>query len=103
MGDWLGTGAVATFLRQYLPFNKARAFARSLGLKSRTEWREYCASGKKPADIPSNPQRVYANDGWSGMGDWLGYAHNTQARERNQTVPPVTEGPNAPVDQSYNS
>ena len=23
-------------------------------------------------DIPTNPQRTYADKGWKGMGDWLG-------------------------------
>jgi hypothetical protein len=71
-GDWLGTGTVAPGLREYRAFDKARAFVRRLGLKSRTEWRAYRSSGKKPVDIPSNPQRVYAEVGWVGMGDWLG-------------------------------
>jgi predicted helicase len=39
-GDWLGTGAVATNQRQYRSFKEARAFARRLGLKSETKWRE---------------------------------------------------------------
>ena len=73
-GDWLGTGTLATYLRQYWSFKKARAFVRGLGLKSRDEWREYCKSGKKPADIPNAPQKVYAKAGWAGDGDWLGYA-----------------------------
>ena len=34
MGDWLGTGTVASRLRQYRPFLEARAFARRLKLKS---------------------------------------------------------------------
>ena len=71
-GDWLGTGTVASFLRQYRAFKKARAFALRLGLKSFGEWLDYCKSGKKPTDIPANPQNVYASDGWSGWGDWLG-------------------------------
>ena len=54
------------------PFKDARDFVQGLGLKSSTEWREYCKSGKKPADIPSNPNSVYAEAGWSGWGDWLG-------------------------------
>ena len=53
-------------------FEDARDFVRGLGLKSSTEWREYCNSGKKPADIPSNANSVYADAGWSGWGDWLG-------------------------------
>jgi superfamily II DNA or RNA helicase len=71
-GDWLGTGTVAAQLRQYRPFKKARGFIRRLGLKSGDEWRSYCKSGKKPTDIPSNPDVVYRNEGWTGWGDWLG-------------------------------
>jgi Phage-integrase repeat unit len=72
MGDWLGTGRVAPRLHQYRPFNEARAFVHALGLKSETDWRDYCRSGKKPEDIPSAPRVVYAETGWAGMGDWFG-------------------------------
>jgi Phage-integrase repeat unit len=61
MGDWLGTGYVATFRRKYRPFEEARAFVRTLGLKDYKEWEEYCRSGKKPDDIPSSPWAVYGN------------------------------------------
>jgi superfamily II DNA or RNA helicase len=71
-GDWLGTGAVGPGLRQWRSFKKARAFVRRLGLKSETEWDDYCQSGKKPDDIPTAAAQVYAKDGWAGMGDWLG-------------------------------
>ena len=73
MGDWLGTYYVATFNRKYRDFNKARQFARSLHLKSVTEWRKYAISGKKPDDIPSKPD--YINDytkSWKSWNDWLG-------------------------------
>jgi Phage-integrase repeat unit len=72
MGDWIGTGAIASQLREYQPFRNARAFARSLNLKSEAEWRAYVKSGKKPDDIPASPSRTYAKNGWSGMGDWRG-------------------------------
>jgi hypothetical protein len=72
MGDWLGTDTIAPQLRQYRSFNDARTFVRTLGLKSRSEWSDYCKSGKKPADIPVAVERVYAKEGWAGMGDWLG-------------------------------
>jgi hypothetical protein len=71
MGDWLGTGTVATRLRQYRPFKTAREFVRSLGLKSEAEWRVYKKSGKKPNDIPAKPDHQYANAGWAGWGNWL--------------------------------
>lgn len=77
MGDWLGTGAIAPQSRSFLPFVEAREFVRSLGLKSDPEWRKYRKGGMPklptlPINIPSNPNRTYANDGWSTMGDWLG-------------------------------
>jgi superfamily II DNA or RNA helicase len=72
MGDWLGTGSVSRRLRRYQSFNNARVYTLSLGLKSNREWRDYCKSGKRPDDIPTNPDKIYAKSGWSGWGDWLG-------------------------------
>jgi hypothetical protein len=76
-GDWLGTGRVADQFREYRPFHEARAFARSLKLKSETEWRAFRSGempqrGRLPGDIPAAPQFTYAKKGWSGYGDWLG-------------------------------
>ena len=56
----------------YQSFKKARAFVRSLGLKSIRKWDEYTKSDMKPRNIPAAPQEVYANDGWAGWNDWLG-------------------------------
>jgi superfamily II DNA or RNA helicase len=81
-GDWLGTGRVADKLRDYRPFEKARAFARHLELKSEREWRDYCASGKKPRDIPANPGNTFAEAGWAGYGDWLGTGRRRGAEFR---------------------
>lgn len=77
MGDWLGTGAVSTARKQWRPFEEARAFARSLGLKSQSEWRAYCRGSlpremRRPTDVPSKPEYSYARKGWTGYGDWLG-------------------------------
>jgi len=73
MGEWLGTGRVADQFKQYRPFSDARAFVHSLDLKGQKEWRkEYCKSGKKPDDIPANPDQVYKNKGWVSFGDWVG-------------------------------
>ena len=77
MGDWLGTGNIANFLKEYRSFSKARTFARKLKLKSESEWRLFCKGkmpelGKLPSDIPKNPSGTYTDDGWAGMGDWLG-------------------------------
>ena len=71
MGDWLGTGAVASRDRQYRSFQAARAFVRSKGLTNQTDWRTFCRSDEKPDDIPTTPARTYKVE-WQGMGDWLG-------------------------------
>ena len=55
----------------FRPFREARDYVHKLGLKSQTQWREYCKSGNKPKDIPSYPEAAYEND-WIGYGDWLG-------------------------------
>jgi superfamily II DNA or RNA helicase len=77
MGDWLGTNTVATRLREYRSFRKARSFARQLGLKTRAEWRTFCRGempnlGRLPADIPAKPDNTYATKGWKSISDWLG-------------------------------
>jgi hypothetical protein len=68
MGDWLGT---ANRRGNWRPFEEARAFTRTLGLKDIEGWRAYCRSGEKPNDIPAAPSQVYADAGWIGMSDWL--------------------------------
>src|SRR5262249_44143807 len=90
MGDWLGTGTIATHLREYLPFEEARIYARELGLKSQAEWDDLARSGKLRADVPRAPHMGYADQGWISWGDWLGsgriatykvaYGHFDQAR-----------------------
>jgi superfamily II DNA or RNA helicase len=77
MGDWLGTGLIATFLRKYRRFKDARIYAHSLKLSSWKEWRLFCdgkvrGKGRLPSDIPRRPDKVYRRSGWLGAGDWLG-------------------------------
>jgi hypothetical protein len=72
LGDWLGTGTVATHRRVYRSFKEARRFARSLRLSSNTEWREYLRRGTRPQDIHAVPDRYYLNRGWISWADWLG-------------------------------
>jgi superfamily II DNA or RNA helicase len=76
-GDWLGTGTVASFEREYLPYAEAREFVVKLGLKSSEEWSQYCKGllpqiGTIPSNIPKTPSVVYKDEGWCGLGEWLG-------------------------------
>ena len=57
LGDWLGNGRTRN--KTYRSYKEAREFVRSLGLKSRKEWQEYCKSGNKPDDIPERPWEIY--------------------------------------------
>ena len=68
---------------QFRPFAVARRFARRLQLRTYVEWRRYCRGdlrrlGKRPKDIPSNPNTTYEGEGWVGWPDWLGSAEGSE-------------------------
>jgi superfamily II DNA or RNA helicase len=72
--DWLGYVSRG---REYSSFEEAREFARSLRLRNRREWGQFCRGeisekGKLPDDIPVDPLTTYFNEGWIGWSDWLG-------------------------------
>ncbi|NDF99209.1 MAG: hypothetical protein EB101_09855, partial [Chitinophagia bacterium] len=74
--DWVGTNRIANQKRTYLPFKKARSFARALNLKNVAEWRLYCQgkiSGKPkiPLTIPKAPSKKHYRE-WVSFNDWLG-------------------------------
>ena len=71
-GDWFGTDTISNMDKKFKSFNEAKSFVQSLLLKNQVEWKEYCKSGSKPIDIPSNPNATYKDKGWIGIGDWLG-------------------------------
>ncbi len=71
-GDWLGTGRIATHLKQYRSFQEARNYVQVLGLKNPKGWKAFVKTDKMPQDIPRNPNQVYKDKGWNGFHDWLG-------------------------------
>jgi len=81
-GDFLGTGTIANKNKKHRSFRKASQFARSLKLKSRREWDDFCKSSKKPDDIPQDPVQIYKNKGWKGFGDWLGTGYVANMRRQ---------------------
>ena len=85
IGDWLGTGNVATFKRAYKSFQEARAFVRTLRIRNVDEWHLFCkgelpGKGRLPADIPASPGHKYAKNGWSGFSDWLGNGNSPKKK-----------------------
>jgi hypothetical protein len=71
-GDWFGTNSIATKDIIFLPFEDARNYVISLGLKSQKEWIDFGSAGKRPSNIPGNPSKTYKNHGWISYGHWLG-------------------------------
>jgi hypothetical protein len=90
MGDWLGTGTVATRNRRYRNFESAKRFIHSLGLKSQKDWfllnrGELVGAGLLPPDIPKAPHLTYAQHGWVGWGDWLGTGNPAPGTKKYRT------------------
>lgn len=78
--DWLGKSSsykIKTKVKNALPFEEARTFVRSLGLKKFEEWQKYTKGTLEgyepiPENIPKSPNTIYKNSGWIGIPDWLG-------------------------------
>ena len=73
-------------MKHFLPFVQALEHARSLKLKGFNEWRAWCKSGARPANIPANPEKIYQHDGWHGCGHWLGTG-NAGVKKHHQFLP----------------
>lgn len=68
----------------FLPFQEARAIVHALGLHSAIDYRKW-AKTERPTNIPSSPERSYANVGWSGWADWLNSSRVvTRVRKRSK-------------------
>ena len=76
-GHWLGTGHTSnnTKKQPFLPFDECLRAARHLRLVSKKEWRLWCRSGARPANVPATPDKVYVHDGWFGWEHWLCHAN----------------------------
>ena len=72
VGIWENISSDA--LPGFLPFEQARLFIQRLGFERKLQWSKWQQAGKRPAFIPSSPQRVYAHKGWTDWHDWLGFS-----------------------------
>jgi len=66
-------GDVKMLKSGFMPYDDAKCFVCSLGIRSKTEWELYWKDNKKPIDLPSSPNRTYKNSGWVNWKNWLGY------------------------------
>lgn len=86
-GAFFGTNAIASFKRTFRPFAAARAYARKLGLPSKSAWQSWRATEERPADIPAGPSRTYRDQGWVSWGDFLGTGRIHPSRVRRRSFP----------------
>ena len=80
-GDWVGTfrKSARELARNKRPFDQAVTFARSLGLKSRSDWNDWKQQpGNLPSDIPAAPEVAYRKHGWQGWPHFLGTDHKAR-------------------------
>lgn len=73
-GDFLGTGSVATWQREYISYDEAIKKIHKLKLNSIKEWTDFCKNNKKwlrENKIPANPTKVYGSK-FLNIRDWLG-------------------------------
>ncbi len=71
-GDFLGLKNYRGNNIEWLPFKIAREKIRKVGLKTVNDWYEYARSEDLDIRIPRAPEVTYKNDGWKGIGDWIG-------------------------------
>ena len=88
IGDWLGSNIIAYRNKKYLPFEEARAFARSLGFKSEKEWLQFSKTNEMPDNIPAYAKQTYREKGYLSMADWLG---NNNVAKVNRTFMPFAK------------
>ena len=74
-GHWLGTGSQRPRATKFLPFEEALRVARSLRLNTATEWKAWCRTGARPANVPADPAKFYVHTGWMGWEQWLYHAN----------------------------
>ena len=79
--DCLGCGEGEPEFDEFLPFEEAMALVREVGLKNTDQWWAW-RRGCRPADIPSCPDRTYADEGWVSLADWLGYGKELRGTRR---------------------
>ncbi len=78
-GDWIGTGYVANFERNFLSYDEAKKYTKTLNFKSHKDWVEFNKNRKteRPNNIPAHPQLTYGDE-FKGWPDFLHYEERVE-------------------------
>ena len=82
LGDFLGTGAIASQNMIFLDYTKAKKIAQKLKLKSSKDWQNLIKKNKIPKNLPKAPQNVYKKE-FEGWGEFLGTGNSQGIMNRN--------------------
>lgn len=63
--------------KKFRSFEESKKFARTLFLRSGSEWKKLAKQNKLPNDIPHDPAKSYKKE-WTSWKDWLGYEKRYQ-------------------------
>jgi hypothetical protein len=70
VGEFLGTDEIAPQLKQFISYKEASKFVKSKKITTQSQWRKFVNDGKKPNNIPSNPDKNYIK-----TGEWINWGH----------------------------
>ncbi|MFL9483434.1 IS66 family transposase [Chitinophagaceae bacterium LWZ2-11] len=70
LGDWLGNGNIQNQKKKKLSYEQVKAYVQTIGIKTWQEYRNWSASGERPATIPASPSKAYYE--FEGWGKFLG-------------------------------
>ena len=91
VSDWLGSRVVPPRKRNFRSFKEARAYARTLGIRTYEKWVRFARGvdrgrSKLPTDIPAAPWSAYKKQ-WIGISDWLGTGKLTPKEQMRRWLP----------------
>ena len=88
-GGWLGTGTVTNKDQQFLPFEKALLYARSLKRKNAKEWATWCKTGHGQPLFPLlRSESTSTTGGTGGDTGWVPVRRSYTVAPKNQTFLP---------------
>ena len=80
MGDFLGTGVVATTLKKFKSYKEAKKYIQSFKVKNITEWLKFKNSEEFSQNIPKAPDKFYIKE-WKGWLDFFGTGRKPRSRK----------------------